>query len=68
MRVLVEMKYVQTMDNITPCSFINSEELKYRPYTPVKTVEDHIDKALKALHFKLVDDLPMIIWYVTSSL
>jgi hypothetical protein len=56
------------MDNIIPFPLINSHELKYRRYVPIKTVEDHIDRALKALHFKLVDDLPMIIWYVSSSL
>jgi hypothetical protein len=56
------------MNNSIPFPLINSEELKYRPYVPLKTVEDHIDRALKALHYRLVNELPMIIWYVTSSL
>ena len=64
----MKMKHVQTMDNIIPSPLINFEELNYRHYTPLKIIENHIERTLKALHFKLVDDLPMIIWYVTSSL
>ncbi|WP_419700027.1 hypothetical protein [Mucilaginibacter sp. NFX135] len=56
------------MNDISHCTPDSFAGLKYESNNPMKIIEDHIDKALKALHFKLVDDLPMIIWYVTSSL
>ncbi|MBB6128669.1 hypothetical protein [Mucilaginibacter lappiensis] len=56
------------MNNTNLCQPNSFDRLKYESQHPVKIMEDHIERALKALHFKLVDDLPMIIWYVTSSL
>ncbi|MBB6110226.1 hypothetical protein HDF23_002982 [Mucilaginibacter lappiensis] len=56
------------MNNTNLCQPNNFNALKHESNNPVKIMENHIDRALKALHFKLVDDLHMIIWYVTSSL
>lgn len=56
------------MNNTNLCQPNSFDRLKQENQHPVKIMENQIDRALKALHFKLVDDLHMIIWYVTSSL
>ncbi|SDP99245.1 hypothetical protein SAMN05428975_4959 [Mucilaginibacter sp. OK268] len=56
------------MNDISHCPPDSFDRLKYETHNPAKIKDNHIDRVLKALHFKLVDDLPMIIWYVTSSL
>jgi len=64
----VKINISKTMNDISHCQPDSFGAVKYESNNPLKIIEDHIDRALKALHFKLVDDLPMIIWYVTSSL